>query len=147
MHIALTLNGAPATAELSPETTLLHWLRETRGLMAAKPGCEIGRCGACAVLLDGRLVNACLVLAWQADGAAVITAEGLEALPQGRAARAALHKESAFQCGYCAPGMSVALTAWLLAGQGEAHEALAGNLCRCTGYGGVLRAAARARPG
>jgi carbon-monoxide dehydrogenase small subunit len=147
MNIALTLNDAPVLAEVAPETTLLDWLREARGLMAAKPGCEIGRCGACAVLLDGRLVNACLVLAWQAEGAAIVTAEGLEALAEGRAARAALREESAFQCGYCAPGMSVALTAWLLAGGGEAEAALAGNLCRCTGYGGVLRAAARAKAG
>lgn len=143
--VCFTLNGADAVFDGPAGTTLLDLLREEHGLMAAKPGCGIGRCGACLVLLDGAPANACLVMAFQLDGAAVVSPEGLDRLPVAAAIRAALVDENAFQCGYCAPGFTVALAA-LFTDQPEADEAairtaLGGNLCRCTGYHSILRGA------
>jgi carbon-monoxide dehydrogenase small subunit len=143
--VVFSLNGKEVAVPVRPETRLLDVLRDQFGLTGAKIGCRIGRCGACAVLLDGKLANACLLMAYQLEGAHVITSEALDLLPAGRAARRALADEIAFQCGYCAPGMTVAMTALLLAeslpGEEAAREALSGNLCRCSGYLSILRAA------
>lgn len=143
--VAFSLNDQEVAVTVPPDTRLVDVLREKFGLTGAKLGCGIGRCGACAVLLDGKLANSCLVMAYQLEGAAVTTSEALESLAAGRAARQALAEESAFQCGFCAPGMSVALTALLQAEGGRADEtaraALSGNLCRCSGYLSILRAA------
>ena len=123
--------------------------RENFALTAAKTACRVGRCGACLVLMNGQAVNSCLLMAWQIEDAEIISPEALDALPEGRAAREALVAEVAFQCGYCAPGFAVALTALLRqrpdADEGEIRAALVGNLCRCTGYFSILRGALRAR--
>ena len=110
---------------------------------------RIGRCGSCLVLMNGEALNACLLMAWQIDGADIVSAEALDLLPEGRAVRAALRAEVAFQCGYCAPGFAVALTGLLRrtpdAEESEIRAALEGNICRCTGYASILRGALHAR--
>lgn len=145
MTIRFELNGEPVSADVKPETRLLELLREHFGLMAAKPSCSIGRCGACTILADGRPVNSCLVMAWQLEGRSIVTAEGLDRIEAANVVRAALIAENAFQCGYCAPGFTIALTA-LLMDDPDIDEAglragLAGNICRCTGYHSILRGA------
>lgn len=145
MTIRFELNGEPVSVDVKPETRLLELLREHFGLMAAKPSCSIGRCGACTVLADGRPVNACLLMAWQLEGRGIVTAEGLDRVEAAKVVRAALVAENAFQCGYCAPGFTIALTA-LLTENPDIDEAglragLAGNICRCTGYHSILRGA------
>jgi carbon-monoxide dehydrogenase small subunit len=100
------------------------------------------------VLWNGRAVNSCLLMAWQLEGGEIVTPEGLDAIPEARVVKAALGEENAFQCGYCAPGFVVTLTALLcedaLAGEPEIRRALAGNICRCTGYHSILRGALHA---
>ena len=146
--IGYRLNGRAESAAGPPERRLLDILREDHGLTAAKPGCGIGRCGACLVLLDGRPVNACLVMAFRLEGADVVSPEGLDALPETATVRAALIAQNAVQCGYCAPGLTVALVALLRADptpdETALRAALAGNLCRCTGYASILRGAREA---
>ena len=146
--IRFRLNGEDKSLTAASGARLLDLLRERFGLMAAKPACGIGRCGACLVLVNDRPVNACLLMAWQLDGADVISPEGLNALPEGRAVRAGLVTESAFQCGYCAPGFPVALTARRRrradADEAAIRAALEGNICRCTGYLSIVRGALEA---
>lgn len=147
MEVAFRLNGVEVVAEAAPDRRLLAILREDFGLVAAREGCGIGRCGACLVLVDGVPANACLVFAARVAGRAVTTAEGLGAGTD--AVRAALAEEGAVQCGACSPGLVVAMS-WLAAqpdpgDEAEAVTALAGQLCRCGGYRGTLRAAARLR--
>ena len=146
--VCYRLNGRAESVAGPPERRLLDILREDHGLTAAKPGCGIGRCGACLVLLDGRPVNACLVMAFRLDGTEVISPEGLDALPETATVRAALIAGNAVQCGYCAPGLTVALVALLRADpdpdEASLRAALAGNLCRCTGYTSILRGAREA---
>lgn len=143
--VRFTLNGETRTLTGPPQRRLLDLLREGEGLMAAKPGCGIGRCGACLVLLDGRPANACLVMAYSLEGVEIHTPEGLDAFAEAAPLRAALIEEAAFQCGYCAPGMTVALLALLRrdpAADAEAiRAAIEGQLCRCTGYASILRGA------
>ena len=138
MRIALIVNGEPHDADVWGGESLLFALRERLGLPGSKNACEQGECGSCSVLLDGTLVCACLVLAAQADGHAVVTVEGL--VEEGRLHRVqeAFVEAGAVQCGFCTPGLVVA-TADLLErspdpGEDEIREALSGNLCRCTGY-------------
>jgi aerobic carbon-monoxide dehydrogenase small subunit len=138
VRIALIVNGEPHEADLWGGESLLFALRERLGLPGSKNACEQGECGSCSVLLDGTLVCACLVLAAQADGHAVVTVEGL--VEEGRLHRVqeAFVEAGAVQCGFCTPGLVVA-TADLLErspdpGEDEIREALSGNLCRCTGY-------------
>ena len=145
MNIRFQLNGEPVAIDAKPETRLLELLREHFGLMSAKPSCGIGRCGACSVLSDGKPLNACLAMAWQLEGRSIVTMEGLHNVDTARTIREALVVENAFQCGYCAPGFTIALTA-LLTENPEIDEAglragLAGNICRCTGYHSILRGA------
>ncbi|MER2251086.1 2Fe-2S iron-sulfur cluster-binding protein [Methylorubrum podarium] len=143
------LNGRDVAPPDDPARSLLDILREDHGLTAAKPGCRIGRCGACTVLMDGRPVNACLVMGYRLDGAEIVTADHPEASSDVAIVRAALIDENAFQCGYCAPGFVLALAALLgrasEVGEAEIRAALAGNLCRCTGYASILRGALTAR--
>jgi carbon-monoxide dehydrogenase small subunit len=143
--IAFRLNGVDRRTEVPPDTRLIDFLRDRLGLTAAKKACGIGRCGACAVLIDGRAVNACLVMAWQMDGADIVTPEGLETLPHAKTVRQALAEANAFQCGYCASGFVVVLTAYLRGHPGAQEQdiraALEGNICRCTGYRSILRGA------
>lgn len=147
--IAFHLNGLAVTINAAPDRRLIDILRDDLDLTASKRACGIGRCGGCAVLMDDRLVNACLVMAWQLEGRDVVSPEGFEALPEAAAIRTALIAENAFQCGYCAPGMTAALIALFRdrprATEDEIRAGLEGNICRCTGYQSILRAALKAQ--
>ena len=147
--VHFSLNGEQCSIRTFADTKLVDLLREDLALTAVKPACRVGRCGSCLVLMNGHAVNACLVMAWQIEDARILSPEALAALPEGRAVREALVDEVAFQCGYCAPGFTVALTALLQrrpdATESEVRTALGGNLCRCTGYSSILRGAARAQ--
>jgi aerobic-type carbon monoxide dehydrogenase small subunit (CoxS/CutS family) len=138
-----TLNGAAIEVEAHPLRRLLDVLREDLGLTGTKEGCGEGECGACTVLVDGAPVNACLVPLVQVDGTEVVTVEGLVG---AEGLRRAFVLEGAAQCGICTPGMLVAASV-LPAGASpaEIREHLAGNLCRCTGYGSIVRAVVAAR--
>ncbi len=138
MRITLTVNGERREADVWAGESLLYALRERLGLPGSKNACEQGECGSCSVLLDGKLVCACLVLAAQADGHHVVTVEGLAADGEPHPVQEAFVEAGAVQCGFCTPGLVVA-TAALLARRpdptdDEIREALSGNLCRCTGY-------------
>ena len=150
MTVVLRLNGERCEASAEDAPRLIDLLRDRLGLTAAKIACETGRCGACMTLIDGRPVNACLTPTWRLDGADVVTPEGLDAIPEARIVRAALAEENAFQCGYCAPGFVISLTALFVAspeaGEDAIRAALAGNICRCTGYHSIMRAALNAGP-
>jgi aerobic-type carbon monoxide dehydrogenase small subunit (CoxS/CutS family) len=147
--VRFRLNGEERIVRTPPDTRLVDLLREQFGLTAAKASCRVGRCGTCLVLLNGNAVNACLLMAWQIEGADVVSAEALSGLPEGRVVREALVAEVAFQCGYCAPGFAVALTALFCrepgADEAAIRAALEGNICRCTGYSSILRGAVLAR--
>jgi carbon-monoxide dehydrogenase small subunit len=142
------LNGAARTVKTDAGRRLIDLLRDELETVSAKKGCGIGRCGACLVLLNGKPCNSCLLMMWQIDGAEIVTPEGLDAVPQARHVRAALADENAFQCGYCAPGFTVALTALLRDApspdEAAIRAALSGNICRCTGYHSIIRGALRA---
>ena len=144
MKVALTVNGERRETEVWEGESLLFALRERLGLPGSKNACEQGECGSCSVLLDGRLVCACLVLAAQADGHAVVTVEGLAQNGQLHPVQEAFAESGAVQCGFCTPGL-VVTTADLLArnptpSEDEIREALSGNLCRCTGYAKIFDA-------
>jgi carbon-monoxide dehydrogenase small subunit len=151
MKIRLVVNGDDREAEVWEGESLLFALRERLGLPGSKNACEQGECGSCSVLLDGTLVCACLVLAAQADGHAVVTVEGLAENGDLHRVQQAFVDAGAVQCGFCTPGLVVA-TADLLhrvsnPSDDEIREALSGNLCRCTGYAKIfdaVRAAAGA---
>lgn len=151
MIVRLTVNGTRQALEVDGPESLLHALRERLGLPGAKNACEQGECGSCTVLLDGEPVCSCLVMAADADGADVVTVEGL-AGPGGalHPVQQALLDEGAVQCGFCTPGVVVSAAHLLVTNPhptaDEVREALAGNLCRCTGYGAIVRALA-APPG
>jgi aerobic carbon-monoxide dehydrogenase small subunit len=144
MRIELTVNGERLEADVWAGESLLYVLRERLGLPGSKNACEQGECGSCSVLLDGRLVCACLVLAAQADGHELVTVEGLAEDGELHSVQAAFAETGAVQCGFCTPGFVVA-TADLLArspnpSDDEIREALSGNLCRCTGYAKIFDA-------
>lgn len=136
--LALRVNGEPAELAIAPHKTLLEVLREDLRLTGTKHGCELGECGACAVLLDGRPVLSCLVLALECDGAEVVTVEGLAMGARLHPLQEAFADCGAAQCGYCTPGFLITAKALLDekpgATRGEIADALSGNLCRCTGY-------------
>jgi carbon-monoxide dehydrogenase small subunit len=141
--IRCVVNGRERSAEVEPWTSLLGLLRDELGLTGAKDACEQGECGACSVWLDGEVVCACLVPAAQADGGHVRTVESLAASGRLHPVQDAFLEAGAVQCGFCTPGLVVAVADLLeLDGeQGETvREALAGNLCRCTGYGKIVDA-------
>lgn len=148
MIVSFTLNGVETNLECRPETRLIDILRDRLCMTGTKLACGVGRCGACCVLLNGRLANGCLLMAWQIAGADIVTVEGLDAHPLGGAVRAGLAEENAFQCGYCAPGFSLALVALLSetpqAGEADIRAGLEGNICRCTGYHSIMRGALNA---
>jgi carbon-monoxide dehydrogenase small subunit len=144
MRIELTINGERREAEVWAGESLLYVLRERLGLPGSKNACEQGECGSCSVLLDGKLVCACLVLAVQAESHEVVTVEGLGGDDDLHPVQAAFAETGAVQCGFCTPGFVVA-TADLLArnpspSDDEVREALSGNLCRCTGYAKIFDA-------
>ena len=145
MRLNVTVNGEPREADgLWEGESLLHVLRERLGLPGAKNACEQGECGSCSVYLDGQLVCACLVLAGQAEGREVTTVEGLAPEDELSPIQEAFLEAGAVQCGFCTPGLIVATDDLLGRNpeptDGEIREALAGNLCRCTGYEKILDA-------
>ena len=144
MRIELTINGAKRDADVWAGESLLYTLREQLGLPGSKNACEQGECGSCSVLLDGKLVCACLVLAAQADGHEVVTVEGLGEEGQLHRVQEAFAETGAVQCGFCTPGLIVATVALLEQRpeptDDEIREALSGNLCRCTGYAKIFDA-------
>jgi carbon-monoxide dehydrogenase small subunit len=141
----LTVNGIPYhPVEVEPGTSLLHAVRDAVGLTGSKEGCDDSECGACMMLLDGKPVNSCSYLALQADGRAVTTVEGLGGGGDLHPLQAAFLEHGGVQCGFCTPGMLISATA-LLRGtprpsEDEVRIALSGNLCRCTGYDGIVKA-------
>src|SRR5262249_56905487 len=144
-QIALTVNGERHEADVEPRELLVYFLRERLGLTGTHVGCDTPSCGACTVLLDGQSVKSCTLLAVQADGASVTTIEGL-ADPDGtlHPVQAAFREHHALQCGYCTPGMVMAVVSLLDEEQEldehRVREGLEGNLCRCTGYHNIVQA-------
>jgi aerobic-type carbon monoxide dehydrogenase small subunit (CoxS/CutS family) len=148
MPLRVTVNGCPRTVEVYPMARLLDVLRDELGLPGTKEGCGEGECGACSVIMDGQLVNSCLVPAIQAQGADLRTIEGLaEGGSLNRLQRAFVACNGA-QCGFCTPGMVMAAVDLLRRSPGpdeaEVRAGLAGNICRCTGYGKILDAVRQA---
>jgi aerobic carbon-monoxide dehydrogenase small subunit len=144
-RVDLTVNGAARSAEVDPRLLLSDFLRGDLGLTGTHVGCEHGVCGACTVLVDGEPVRACLMFAVQADGTAVTTVEGLAA-PDGtlHPLQAAFREAHGLQCGFCTPGILMSMTAFLRdnpsPSESEIRDALAGHLCRCTGYANIVKA-------
>ena len=143
----LVVNGTSYPVELDPHITLLRAVRDVIGLTGSKEGCDDSECGACMMLLDGKPVNACSYLALQAEGRQVTTVEGLAGVEGLNPLQQAFLEEGGVQCGFCTPGMLVSATALLRSTPAPSDEeiriALAGNLCRCTGYDGIVRAVRR----
>jgi carbon-monoxide dehydrogenase small subunit len=143
MRLSCTVNGREVGADVEPSRLLVLFLREQLRLTGTKAACDTGVCGACTVLLDGRAVKSCTILAVQVDGGSVTTIEGLS---EGGLSlvQEAFHAEHAVQCGFCTPGMVVSVTALLSVNpdpsEEEVRAALEGNLCRCTGYEAIKRA-------
>jgi carbon-monoxide dehydrogenase small subunit len=144
VRIELTVNGERLEADLWGGESLLTMLRDTLELPGSKNACEQGECGSCSVLLDGELVCSCLVPAAQANGHAVVTVEGLADGDELHPVQQAFVEAGAVQCGFCTPGLVVAVTDLLARipdpGDDEIREALSGNLCRCTGYAKIFDA-------
>lgn len=140
----LNVNGAPYSVELDPHVSLLDAVRDAIGLTGSKEGCDDSECGACMMLLDGKPVNSCSYLALQADGRGVTTVEGLAEGDQLATLQRSLLEHGGVQCGFCTPGMLISATALLRNNPDPSEEdvriALSGNLCRCTGYDGIVRA-------
>jgi carbon-monoxide dehydrogenase small subunit len=146
--VTVVVNGEPRRAVVEARKTLADFLREDCALTGTHLGCEHGVCGACTVLLDDVAVRSCLLFAVQADGAAVTTVEGLAEPGALSPVQQAFREEHGLQCGFCTPGFVVSVHAFLAANPTptptEIREALSGNLCRCTGYQGIIRAVERA---
>jgi carbon-monoxide dehydrogenase small subunit len=146
--VRTSVNGVAVEREVEPRLLLSDFLRHSLNLTATHVGCEHGVCGACNVLLDGRAVRACLLFAVQADGHAIVTAEGLGTADAPHPAQAAFLEEGALQCGFCTPGFLISLAELLpeLKGLDDAglRTALSGNICRCTGYQAIVAAAREA---
>lgn len=142
--IRVTVNGALQIAQVEPNLTLLDFLRDILGLTGTKKSCDLGNCGACTVILDGKAVNSCLILAVEADRKSVLTIEGLRKEGQGVALQRTFVEHGAIQCGFCTPGMILSAKALLDQNphptDEQIKEALTGNLCRCTGYTKILEA-------
>ena len=151
MKVTVAVNGSQIEADVPDRTLLVHFLRDVAGLTATNVGCDTTSCGACTVLLDGRSVKSCTVLAAQADGRDVVTVEGLD---DGSGAmhpvQRAFQAEHGLQCGFCTPGMVMAAVSLLdenpAPTEEEVRSALEGNLCRCTGYHNIVRAVLAAAP-
>ena len=144
VQLALTVNGEPAEASVAPYKTLLEVLREDLGLTGTKHGCELGECGACAVLVDGEPQLSCLTLALDCEGRSIQTIEGLARGPNLHPLQAAFADFGGSQCGYCTPGVIMTAKALLdrnpNPSREEIRQATAGNLCRCTGYQQITEA-------
>jgi carbon-monoxide dehydrogenase small subunit len=146
--LSSTINGAEHSVLVDPRDTLLELLRDRIGLTGTKEGCGNGNCGTCTVLMDGAPVNACLVLALEVAGREVQTIEGLATAGELHPIQSALVELGGTQCGFCTPGIVLSAKALLDAnptpGEAEIRQAIAGNLCRCTGYGKIVEAIATA---
>lgn len=144
MQISLTVNGEKRTLDITPYTRLLNLLREDLGLTGAKEGCGKGECGACTVIMNGELTPSCLVPAPQADGAEIITIEGLKKGDKLHPIQESFIEAGAVQCGFCIPGMVLAGKRLLDKNpdptEKEVRYGLAGNICRCTGYAKIIEA-------
>lgn len=144
MKIRFILNHNNVTADIEPGIRLLDLLRDKFNLTGTKEGCSIGECGACTVIMNGKAVNSCLVLAGQCEGVEIITVEGIESNGKLHPLQENFLKSGAVQCGFCTPGMIMSAYALLLEKQSptkeEIKEAIAGNLCRCTGYKQIIDA-------
>lgn len=140
--ITLTVNGEPLTAEVQSKRLLSDFLRDDLHLTGTKRGCETGVCGACSVLVDGRVVKSCLSLAVQTDSCSITTVEGLGSKGALHPLQTAFMEHGGLQCGYCTPGFLMAASALLAKNptptEEEVREGLDGNLCRCTGYQGIV---------
>ena len=152
MRISVNVDGVRYDDDVEPRLLLVHYLREQAGRTGTPIGCDTSNCGACTVLLNGRSVKSCSVLAVQADGAEITTIQGLAA-PRASCIplQQAFHEEHALQCGYCTPGMIMAAVDLLSENphptEEEVRDGLEGNLCRCTGYQNIVRAVLRAANG
>jgi carbon-monoxide dehydrogenase small subunit len=146
--VAFTVNGHDVTLEVSARTSLAEALRDELGLTGTHIGCEHGVCGACTILLDGEPVRSCLLFAAQLEGASVISIEGLARDGQQHPVQSAFRECHALQCGFCTPGMVLTVAAFLDGNRSvteqSVREAISGNLCMCTGYQNIVRAALRA---
>jgi carbon-monoxide dehydrogenase small subunit len=144
LHVTTTVNGEAAEFLCEPQATLLDALRDELGLTGTKEGCGSGDCGACSVILDGRVVASCLVLAAEAEGRTITTVEGLARGEALHPLQRQFLEHAALQCGFCTPGLLVAAKALLDRNpdpsESEVRYGLAGNLCRCTGYDKIIRA-------
>ena len=146
MKVTITVNGREVGADVEDRALLVHFLRDAAGLTATNVGCDTTSCGACTVLLNGESVKSCTVLAAQADGTEVTTMEGLATADGAmHPVQRAFHAEHGLQCGFCTPGMVMALVSLLRENphpsEEEVRTGLEGNLCRCTGYHNIVRAA------
>jgi carbon-monoxide dehydrogenase small subunit len=147
-HVAMTVNGRSHAAEVETRVHLADFLRVEAGLTGTHLGCEHGVCGACTVIVDGEAVRSCLMLAVQANGAAVTTIEGLADGDELHPVQRAFRDNHGLQCGFCTPGMVMSLAAYLDEhpdpDEREVREAISGNMCRCTGYQGIVAAGLQA---
>jgi len=144
MDVKVTVNGETYERDVEPRKLLIHFLRDDLDLTGSHIGCDTGNCGACSVIADGVLVKSCMMLAVQADGAAIETVEGLAQDGELNGLQKAFSDHHALQCGYCTPGMLMSATALL---RGNAHpneeeirKGIQGNICRCTGYVNIVEA-------
>ena len=144
MRLGLQVNDGPVVQDIKPQELLLDCLRDRLGLTGAKRSCDMQACGTCTVLVDGRPVSSCCFLAADAEGRDVLTVEGLAERPEFERLADAFTRHAALQCGFCTPGMLLTVAALLETGEltsvEEVKRGLAGNLCRCTGYRGILEA-------
>lgn len=144
MKIKLTVNGLLYERDCAEHSTLLRFLREDLGLTGTKEGCGMGECGACTVIMNGKAVNSCMVLAPEADGAVIQTIEGEANGPSLSSIQQAFERNHAVQCGFCTPGMVMSVKELLASNadpdEEEVKEAIEGNFCRCTGYTQIVEA-------
>jgi aerobic carbon-monoxide dehydrogenase small subunit len=144
MDVAVTVNGTVYERDVEPRKLLIHFLRDDLDLTGSHIGCDTGNCGACSVIVDGKLVKSCMLLAVQANGSEIETVEGLSEGGELTSLQQAFSDHHALQCGYCTPGMLMSATALLRAHPSPSDEqirkALQGNICRCTGYWNIFEA-------
>lgn len=143
-QIQLTINGQKYSGRAEPRTLLVHFIRDELGLTGTHIGCIVGKCGACSIILNGKLVKSCLLFAMQVEGAEILTVEGLTKGPQLHPIQEAFWEHHGLQCGYCTPGMLLATYSLLQnnpsPNEKEIREGIAGNLCMCTGYVNIVKA-------
>jgi len=151
LQISVTVNGTTHTDEVEPRTLLVHYIRDSVGLTGTNVGCDTSSCGACTLHMDGESVKSCTVLAVQADGADILTIEGLATNGQLHPMQEAFRQNHGLQCGYCTPGMVMAAVGLLAENphpsEAEVREGLEGNLCRCTGYHNIVKSVLAAAEG